>query len=364
MTNYSQYSAQAADWRAQLRRNGARTRLVIVLFILLYTGVGLLLDLFFHHMGYSQIITGNVSAPVGQVPLGRLFIDLVTFKIVPYATLIMLGVAVVSLWITYALYDRVMLLGTTYRQVTDQSTGLEEKQLYNVVEEMKVAAGLRYMPKIFIIDADYMNAFASGYSEKSAMIAITRGLMQKLDRSELQAVMAHELSHIRHGDIKLTLTASVLSNLMLMAIDVLFYGVIFGGSSDNRRGGGGNALVIIIMIVRILLPIVTVFLMLYLSRTREYMADAGSVELMRDNDPLKRALIKIHDDHIDNADQVQAQYAKTPHEGVRRESYIYDPTRAGFKRTGGPSEWFSTHPSIEHRLEALGFKTMKRKVSK
>ena len=74
---------------------------------------------------------------------------------------------------------------------------------------MKVAAGLTYLPKVYIIEADYMNAFASGYSEKSAMLAITRGLLTKLDRDELTAVMAHEISHIRHMDIKLTLMASV-----------------------------------------------------------------------------------------------------------------------------------------------------------
>lgn len=108
-----------------------------------------------------------------------------------------------------------------------ESTILEEKKLYNVIEEMKVAAGLSFMPKVYIIEADYMNAFASGLSEKSAMVAITRGLMNKLDRAELQAVMAHELSHIRHQDIKLTMMASVLSNIMLIIVDLLFYNLIF-----------------------------------------------------------------------------------------------------------------------------------------
>ena len=87
------------------------------------------------------------------------------------------------------------------------------------------------MPKVYVIDADYMNAFASGYSEKSAMVAITQGLISKLNRAELQAVMAHELSHIRHMDIKLTLMAAVLSNITLIVIDLLFRSVIFGQGS-------------------------------------------------------------------------------------------------------------------------------------
>src|SRR5439155_1326631 len=146
-------------------------------------------------------------------------------------------------------------------QITSETAhNVAEKQLYNVVEEMKIAAGLRYTPRVFIIDAEYMNAFASGYSEKSAMVAITRGLMQKLNRDELQAVMAHELSHIRHLDIKLTLTASLLSNLSIMVLDMLFYNMIFSGSRRNSESRSGNSLAVIIMIVRYTLPINSVLL--------------------------------------------------------------------------------------------------------
>lgn len=95
---------------------------------------------------------------------------------------------------------------------------------------MKVAAGMRFMPKVYIIEANYMNAFASGFSDQSAMVAITRGLMNKLNRQELQAVMAHELSHIRHQDMKLTMMVAILSNLMLMVVDALFYNLMFGGA--------------------------------------------------------------------------------------------------------------------------------------
>ena len=140
----------------------------------------------------------------------------------------------------------IMLLGTEYYEITPESArNLNEKQLYNVVEEMKVAAGLRYMPKVFLIEADYMNAFASGYSEKSAMVAITRGLFEKLDQAELQAVMAHELSHIRHMDIKLTLTVAILSNIILIVLDILFYSMLFkrnGRNGDNRLVIGRDSL--------------------------------------------------------------------------------------------------------------------------
>jgi len=349
-----------ADWREQLRLNSRRTFYIIGFFLVLYIAVGLLIDVFVRDASYSYYVNTASMGATGQgaALLTQIFIALITFHIIPWATLIMLGIAAISLLITYSIYDKMMLLGTEYVEITADNNTPEARQLYNVIEEMKVAAGLNYMPRIFIIEADYMNAFASGYSEKSAMVAITRGLMTKLSRAELQAVMAHELSHIRHGDIRLTLTASVLSNLMLMAIDILFYQVLFsGGRSDDREDNRGtNILYLIIVIARFVLPLINVLLILYLSRTREYMADAGCVELQRDNQPLISALLKIHGDHKAHADVYAAAYNQTPHENVRRESYIYDPILMGIESMHGPSDWFATHPGIEKRLAALGFK--------
>jgi heat shock protein HtpX len=248
-----------------------------------------------------------------------------------------------------------MLLGTDYHEITPETAQtLQEKQLYDVAEELKIAAGLNYMPKIYIINADYMNAFASGYSQKSAMMAITRGLMEKLNRDELQAVMAHELSHIRHMDIKLTLTASLLANLTLMVLDVFFYQALYSNRSSNRDSR--NNLAIIIILLRYLLPLINVVLLLYLSRTRELMADAGCVELTRNNEPLARALIKISGDYTKNSDQYNAAGQETRHENVRREAYIFDPAQGGMKSFTSINDLFSTHPSLETRLQALGYR--------
>lgn len=337
----SDYHATSADWRSQLKRNERRTRWVIFSFIALYIAVGLLVDVFILHSFYPQI------------NLGRCLHLLLTLQAVPYATMLLGGIAIVSLLITYAAYDRLMLLGTESYQITPETArNLREKQLYNVVEEMKVSAGLQYMPKVYLIEADYMNAFASGYSEKSAMVAITRGLFEKLDRAELQAVMAHELSHIRHHDIKLTLMVAVLSNILLIVIDILFYAVIF---KKERRGD--NRLLVVIMVLRYVLPLITVILALFLSRTREYMADSGAVELMRDNDPMARALLKISNDHQQNAEQYREDYGRTAHEQVRQASYLYDPS--SIDPVKSLSSAFSTHPSIENRLKAIGFRLKK-----
>ena len=195
MTLQQDYHATVGNWREQLKRNERKTRYVICSFLFIYSAIGILVD----------VVALSEMRP--EMVLNQIFWALLSFKAIPYATIIMFGFAALSLLITYSLYDTIMLLGTDYREITPETAKtLQEKKFYNVVEEMKVAAGLSFMPKVYVIEADYMNAFASGYSEKSAMVAITRGLMEKLDRSELQAVMAHELSHIRHHDIKLTLT--------------------------------------------------------------------------------------------------------------------------------------------------------------
>lgn len=335
----SDYHASAANWRLQLRRNEHKTRWVIATFIATYVLVGFVADIFILHTLYPK------------VPLEHCAYALATLHVVPYATLSMAGVALVSLFITYTFYDRIMLLGTDAREITpDTAQSLHEKQLYNVVEEMKVAAGLQFMPRVFIIEADYMNAFASGYSEKSAMVAITRGLMEKLDRAEMQAVMAHELSHIRHHDIKLTLMVVILSNILLVVLDILFYSVIFRRDRDQQD----NRLMFFILILRYILPIMTVILTLFLSRTREYMADAGSVELMRDNEPMARALLKISQDHEMHSDQYRQQYGETPHEQLRHAAYLFDPS--DLDPVKSLSNMFDTHPSIAQRLNAIGFK--------
>lgn len=343
MDPINSFKSTIIDWRESLRRNRRKTALVIITFILIYLVIGLLIDFYIYASHYP-------AATISQ-----LFMALVTFKIFPTATFIIGLIVIFSLYVTFAFHHKLMLLGTNYCEITPRTAKtFREKMLYNIVEELKVAATLKFMPKVYIIDANYMNAFTSGFSEKSAMVAVTNGILMKLNRSELKAVMAHEISHIRHIDIRLTLITSVLANILLIFVDILFFSAIFGGHSKER--GARNQLFIFILILRYFLPLVTVFLMLYLSRTREYMADAGSVELMCDNAPLARALLKIQDDHVQNREEYKSQYMQTPHESVRQSAYIYDPIKAGIDLGNSLSDLFSTHPSLTKRLVAIGYK--------
>lgn len=343
LNNY--HTVSTADWRKTLRQNSHRTYIVIFLFFFIYCAIGVIVDLFLYTSSYP---TASIK---------EILSALVSFQLFPYATVILFIVALLSLFAAYLLYDKLMLLGTDYREITPESAQTtQEKQLYHVVEEMKIAAGLNYMPRVYLINADYMNAFASGYSEKSAMVAITRGLMEKLTRDELAAVMAHELSHIRHLDIKLTLTATLLANMTLILLDILFRSALYSGGRRDEDNRSRNSLFTIILILRFLLPIISMLLLLYLSRTRELMADAGSVELMRTNEPLAKALLKIQDDHAAHQEKYNALYQQTPHENIRREAYIFDPIQAGIEGMTSLSDFFSTHPSLEVRLQALGYK--------
>lgn len=340
--------ASTVDWRRSLRSNRWRTRFVIITFIAIYLAIGLLIDLYIYAGHYYP-----------QGSLWQLFIALITFQLFPTATAVTGLIALISLYVTFTFNHKLMLLGANYREIsTENSKILEERVLYNIVEELRIAAALKFMPKVYIIEADYMNAFASGYSEKSAMVAITSGLLYKLSRSELEAVMAHELSHIRHMDIKLTLMASVLANILLIAVDILFFGAVF---SSRSREGVRNQLFIFILLLRYLMPFLTIVLMLYLSRTREYMADTGSVELIRDNEPLASALLKIQGDHVQNREEYAREYADTLHENVRCVAYIFDPASVGIKpRQSSLNDFFSTHPSIMKRLAAIGYKLQRK----
>jgi heat shock protein HtpX len=343
----------SVNWREVVRKNTRKTYFVIATFLVVFFLLGIFVDTIWR---YSEFANSYYSQYGRELPLSKVFMSLATFQILPIATMIISAATIVWLLITFAMYDKIMLSGTQYQEVSADNQEPLARRVYNVVEEMKVAAGMRYMPKVFLIEANYMNAFASGYSEKSAMVAISTKLANALTRDELQAVMAHELTHIRNQDIKLNLFTMVLSNMMLIIMDALFYSALFSGNSNNRNSKNNNAAVffIIIMILRYVLQIFTIFMMLFLSRTREYMADAGAVELMRTNAPMANALLKIANDS--QSTEAQQSYKYNKNENLRRASYIFDPLSAGING-GNMSDFFSTHPSIEKRLASMGVKS-------
>jgi heat shock protein HtpX len=227
----------------------------------------------------------------------------------------------------------------------------DHPRLYNVVEEMKIAAGLERMPDVYIIDDPALNAFATGRSKDHTAVAITTGLLDKLNRDELQGVIAHEISHIKNRDVQLMVLMSVLLGsiviLAYFASRMLFFGGMSGGS-DNRRGsssggGGGLAQIIILvigLIFMILAPIIAQLIYFGISRKREYLADASGALYTRYPEGLASALEKLQN----NNTQVQkANKATAP-------MYISNPF---YKKGISANDLFSTHPPLAERVRIL-----------
>jgi heat shock protein HtpX len=218
----------------------------------------------------------------------------------------------------------------------------EQAQLVNVIEELCIAGGLP-RPKIYLIDDTAPNAFATGRNPQHAAVAITTGLLQKLNRAQLQGVMAHELSHVRNYDILFATMVGILVGSIALLADVALRSMRWGIGGRRRSGknGGGNAIFAIVAIVlAILAPIFAKMLQLSISRKREYLADASGVQLTRDPEGLAGALEIISRD----SEVLEVANRATQH------LYIVNPIKPFEDRA---KSLFSTHPPIEERIRRL-----------
>ncbi len=244
--------------------------------------------------------------------------------------------------------DQILLAASRAKPVTHDV----HPQLFNIVEEMKIAAGLPAMPKIYIINDPAPNAFATGRKPESASVAVTAGLLGRLNRDELQGVIAHEISHILHRDILyVTMAGIMLGGIVLMSqvfLRGMFWSSMAGGSrrrysSDNQGGGQAQIVMLVIAIlVAILAPIMAYLLYFALSRKREYLADAGAARLTRYPEGLASALEKIA---ADPAPQLATA------NDVTAPMYIINPFKK--KRQMKLSDLTSTHPPISERIRIL-----------
>ena len=234
--------------------------------------------------------------------------------------------------------DKIILGISKARQIEKR----DSPQLYNVVEELCVAGGLP-LPKVYIIDDTAPNAFATGRNPKNASVAITTGLLQKLNRDQLQGVMAHELSHIKNYDILFCTLITVLVGIVALLSDFMFRSFRFGGRSRDNRGRGQGEVVILVVGIffALLAPIFAQILKFAVSRQREYLADASSVELTRYPEGLAQALEKISNDK----EVLEVASRATQH------LYIVNPIKPFESRA--QNNIFSTHPPIEERIRRL-----------
>jgi heat shock protein HtpX len=247
-------------------------------------------------------------------------------------------VGTVSGLATYYGGDRMVLAASRAREITHDDAPV----LFNVVEEMALAAGLP-MPKVYIIEDSAPNAFATGRDPEHASVAVTSGLLEKLDRDELQGVIAHEMSHVGNFDIRYAMLVGVLVGTTVLISDFFLRGLWFGGGSRGRGGGGGYIqliMLVIAIVLAILAPFFARLLQLSISRQREYLADATAVQLTRNPKGLADALQEISGDR----EVLEAANRATAH------LYIVNPVKRFEKRSKG---LFSTHPPIEERIKIL-----------
>lgn len=304
----------ATTFYSQIASNRRNSFLLAALVVLLLAALGAAI-------GYALTAdpAGALTATIGAVILG---------------TLLSLG--------SYFGGDQLVLTASGARPVDATSA----PQLMNIVQELSIAAGIP-MPKVYTIDDTAPNAFATGRDPQHASIAVTTGLLQKLDREELQGVIGHELSHVRNYDIRYALLVGVLvGSIALLADMFLRYTFWFGGGrrSSNRQGGGGGGLQAIVFILAIVLailaPIIARMVQLAVSRQREYLADASSVDLTRNPHGLERALEKIATDQ----EVLEVANRATQH------LYFTNPIKKFEARSRG---LFSTHPPIAARIDRL-----------
>jgi heat shock protein HtpX len=242
--------------------------------------------------------------------------------------------------------DSLVLAASQARQVTEQ----DQPQLMNVVRELSLAANVP-MPKVYLIDDTAPNAFATGRDPEHASVAVTIGLLQKLDREELQGVIGHELAHVANYDIRFSLLVGVLVGSIALLSDMLARMTIWGSMGRGSRRGGGSsnngAAVFIFflgLLVAILAPIFARLVQMAVNRQREYLADATSVELTRNPYGLERALAKLATDQ----EPLEVANRATQH------LYVVNPIK---KLDASARGLFSTHPAIVDRINRLRLMT-------
>lgn len=253
-----------------------------------------------------------------------------------YAIVIALTFSIISTIATYYNCDKVVLASVRARPATKE----EDLQLTNILEGLMITSGLTSKPRLYVVDSMQPNAFATGRNPENAIICVTQGLLEKLDYYELEGVIAHELSHIKNYDIRLSAVISVMVGFVIMLSD-FFVRISFRSrrSRDNDSGGANVIILLLGLVFLIISPIVSQIIQLAVSRRREYLADATAISFTRNPDGLISALRKLSSDEedLDVASNAEAHM------------YIVNP----FKNKREKTSLFSTHPSTADRIQAL-----------
>jgi len=255
-----------------------------------------------------------------------------------YFTIIMILAILISLtyiWVGYYYSDKIAISSAGAKPADK----IKHKSLFNSVESMSLASGLP-MPKVYIMENSQINAFATGRDPKNAVVCLTTGALEKLDKDELEGVIAHEMGHIANFDIRFMTLVTVLVGMIAIIAEIFLHSFWFGANSDSGGKDGRAQILFIILgvLFAILAPIAVQLVQLAISRKREYTADATAVKFTRRPTGLINALRKIQIDHSMKPHQISK--AVTP-------LFISDPFKKNLDNL------FSTHPPLEKRIKTL-----------
>lgn len=256
-----------------------------------------------------------------------------------FAILIALSFSIISCFATYYNSDKIILAISKARPATEA----EDKKILNILDGLMISSGLTHKPRLYVVEDSQPNAFATGRNPEHAIICVTTGLLDKLEYYELEGVIAHEMSHIKNYDILLSAVVTVMVGFIVILSDIFTRSFFYrSGKSRDSNNKGNGILMLIGLIFLILAPILGKLMQMAVSRRREFLADITAVEFTRNPDGLISALRKLDDDPN------ELKVANKATENM----YIVNPFKKNSDKKKKTS-LFSTHPSIEDRIEAL-----------
>ena len=337
----------STNWRKILRINKLLVNLVSISYIFIFFLLGLSLDV----IRIASKDVYNCNTFISSFLNWDLILSIISFKRLPVITCFMVGVAIIIIISFYVFHEKIIFSKYKLKKVSEYTRNHKEKEIYNILSEVCISSNLGFCPRLYVIKEPFMNAFASGYSKKTFTVAVTNGLIENLSRSEIQAVISHEISHIKHNDTKIMLFISVLCNIIKHIINIIF---------DSLRGKSFFASLILLLFKIILTPI-TFFLFLFLSRTCEYRADAGSVKILRDNIPIAKALLKLNYDYTKNYKEYTKSEKKVFYSPLRQINF-FNPIIDNklYSSIKSFSDIISTHPTLEKRLMSINISNKRR----
>ena len=288
----------------------------------------------------NKIKTGIIVAIFLVVITLIVYYVCMAFDLGIFSIVIAMIFSITTAWASYYYSDKIVLSVNKAHPTTQE----EYQKLNNILDGLMVSSGLQHRPRLYVVDDPQPNAFATGRNPENAVICVTTGLLNKMDYYELEGVVAHELSHIKNYDIRLSAVVSVMVGFIVILSDWVSRALFWGAGDRDNDSKGNPILMLIGLICLILAPIFGQLMQLALSRRREFLADASAVELTRNPDGLISALEKL------DADSNELKTANN----ATAYMYIVSPFKSNSKNgKKRKTSLFSTHPSIDDRIEAI-----------